>query len=252
MSETAVIELRLTRKSRRWYFVIVVILAIAFLYGAFQTQGDDPQTGALPALSLCGMALLAFLLWRQSRRGAGRVQADAEGLLIDTTMALGRVNWDNLEKVAVFKRLWSPFLGIGLKDPKAYIESRAGLHGKYALDMNLLNIGNRIASLSPAQGADVLSKIIPYPQLGMDLDLLAENRKNFGFDLCISLTGVDGGQSIPARIEALRPDTVATPVVVQPNAGEFKTCPQCAEQVRSAAKICRFCGNSFAPETAEA
>lgn len=25
-----------------------------------------------------------------------------------------------------------------------------------------------------------------------------------------------------------------------------KTCPQCAEQVKSAAKVCRFCGHSFA------
>ena len=29
-------------------------------------------------------------------------------------------------------------------------------------------------------------------------------------------------------------------------AGDEKTCPQCAEQVKAAAKVCRFCGHSFA------
>src|SRR5205809_7852643 len=33
----------------------------------------------------------------------------------------------------------------------------------------------------------------------------------------------------------------------QPSAEGFKTCPDCAEEVRSAARKCRFCGYLFEP-----
>lgn len=249
MSESAVIEFRLTRKRRRWYFVAAVLLIIVVVYDASQLQDDNTEAGTLTAITLCGTALGAILIWRQSRRGSGKVQVDAHGLLVDTTMALGRVNWDNLEKIGVFKRLWSPFLGIALKDPNAFLESRPGLKGQFSLDMNLLNIGNA-ASLSTVKGAELFSKMFPYPQLGMNLEMLAANRNNFGFDLCLSLAGVDGAQGILARIESWRPAVVAKSEAETPVTGDFKICPQCAEQVRAAAKICRFCHYSF--ETAAA
>lgn len=34
------------------------------------------------------------------------------------------------------------------------------------------------------------------------------------------------------------------------NAGELKPCPQCAEPVRAAARVCRHCGHGFAPAQA--
>jgi hypothetical protein len=33
-----------------------------------------------------------------------------------------------------------------------------------------------------------------------------------------------------------------------PPSPEFKSCPDCAEQVRAAARKCRFCGYLFEPE----
>jgi len=42
----------------------------------------------------------------------------------------------------------------------------------------------------------------------------------------------------------LRESAVATPAAAL--ASDEKTCPQCAEQVKAAAKVCRFCGHSFA------
>lgn len=42
--------------------------------------------------------------------------------------------------------------------------------------------------------------------------------------------------------QSLRP---AVPDLPQPPAPEFKSCPDCAEQVRAAARKCRFCGYEF-------
>jgi hypothetical protein len=39
--------------------------------------------------------------------------------------------------------------------------------------------------------------------------------------------------------------TQASSVLPQPPTAEFKTCPDCAEQVRTAARKCRFCGYQF-------
>jgi Uncharacterised protein family UPF0547 len=41
----------------------------------------------------------------------------------------------------------------------------------------------------------------------------------------------------------LRADTVGSKILTP---SEEKTCPKCAEQVKAAAQICRFCGHSFA------
>jgi hypothetical protein len=38
--------------------------------------------------------------------------------------------------------------------------------------------------------------------------------------------------------------------IPRPYAADEKTCPQCAEQVKRAARVCRFCGYKFPPESA--
>lgn len=43
-----------------------------------------------------------------------------------------------------------------------------------------------------------------------------------------------------------RPEGQADGVASAPPAGTYKTCPRCAEEVREAAKVCRFCGYEFA------
>jgi hypothetical protein len=51
-------------------------------------------------------------------------------------------------------------------------------------------------------------------------------------------------------------ESTSTPVVVGTETrgtadGEWKTCPDCAEEVRAAARKCRFCGYRFAPPVGE-
>ena len=67
--------------------------------------------------------------------------------------------------------------------------------------------------------------------------------------LCIVLIGIlvfiymlfvkpDGTLSVTYELR----ETVGRPNI---SAGEEKTCPKCAEQVKAAATICRFCGHNF-------
>jgi hypothetical protein len=70
--------------------------------------------------------------------------------------------------------------------------------------------------------------------------------------LCVLLVGIlifiymlivtpDGTLTVTYEFRAV-PDRPAKAVLV-----EEKTCPKCAEQVKGAALICRFCGHQFAP-----
>lgn len=50
----------------------------------------------------------------------------------------------------------------------------------------------------------------------------------------------DGTLTVTYAYKTAAVSTVSSPVE------DEKTCPQCAEQVKAAAKICRYCGHSFA------
>ncbi|MGZ8702767.1 MAG: zinc ribbon domain-containing protein [Gaiellaceae bacterium] len=39
--------------------------------------------------------------------------------------------------------------------------------------------------------------------------------------------------------------------MTDPTIGRSRTCPECAEEVRAAARVCRFCGHSFDQESPE-
>jgi predicted amidophosphoribosyltransferase len=39
---------------------------------------------------------------------------------------------------------------------------------------------------------------------------------------------------------------VATPTATALQNAESKICPQCAEEVKAAARVCRYCGHQFA------
>jgi Uncharacterised protein family UPF0547 len=44
-----------------------------------------------------------------------------------------------------------------------------------------------------------------------------------------------------------QPPPILAPYTPEPARSALKTCPQCAEEVKPAAKVCRFCGHRFSP-----
>jgi Uncharacterised protein family UPF0547 len=58
----------------------------------------------------------------------------------------------------------------------------------------------------------------------------------------------DGFGGVGTQAIAAQPPPPATPTTVPP-VEDSKMCPDCAEQVRSAARKCRFCGHRFAEST---
>ena len=82
--------------------------------------------------------------------------------------------------------------------------------------------------------------------------------------LTVTITPTDGGSRIAisglatlemkARINAAingmpALEAGAEPAPAQPPAAEMKTCPKCAESVKAAAVVCRFCGFEFTEPT---
>ncbi len=256
MDEPEIIALQLTRRSRFWFLAGAILLALLGIYGVVQFDSTGPQSGdsdagTVSAIGLCAIFLCAFLLWRMSRRGMGELRIDATGIVIDTSIYLGRVTWENYEKAAIFKRFRQNELGIAVKDAKAFLDTKNGLAGHHSLDMTLIKYGNAAASLYPPKGMEIAARLVgytPYPTSGKDEDILAWNRENLGYDLPLAVIGVANAADLPARIEKHRPAITAPAALATPAPAaspEFKTCPQCAEQVRAAAKICRFCHYNF-------
>ena len=123
-----------------------------------------------------------------------------------------------------------------------------------------------------------------FPVAGSEAEILKWCRSTYGYDICIPIAGVADAEDIPRRIEHRRPFVPAEPSPLKPappelagskpatlkpaalkpvsptevkaeetNAGTagaavpagYKLCPMCAEPVREAARICRYCRHSF-------
>jgi hypothetical protein len=82
--------------------------------------------------------------------------------------------------------------------------------------------------------------------------------------LTLTVAPVEGGSRVTtsgvataemaARITAAlngMPALGAPGAALPPVSGEMKTCPACAEEVKAAAKVCRFCGFEFSAAPAE-
>ena len=296
MGEVERIELRLSSRSRLWYRIGAIACLAAGVYGAMAlNDGKGPSTNPsiLQSASVIASLVCGFLLWRIGSRGPGEIMLSDEGITLDTNMVLGLITWDNFQKAGLV-RAWEksglegvaksiglggmakqPMLGIAVADPQRFIASKASLTSRRKLDVNLLALGNRAAvAVMPSQ-ANIAAKFLGYsamPASGSEIELLAFNRQNLGYDILVPLAGVTDVEGIPARIESRRPpgvvarprvaprgsasapprpaSIVADPGGVGAPAAGYKICPMCAEPVRAEAKICRFCRHAFEPSAA--
>jgi hypothetical protein len=294
MGEVERIELQLSSRTRMYYIIGAIGLVAAAVFAASSLSssgnGGEDQTNSaammVKVVSIVAAFGCAYLLWRIGRLGPGEIRLDDKGITIDTTLVVGQVAWENYERSAVFKKMGVTYLGIAIRDPQRFIDSRAGIESKHQRDAKLYALGNRISTLMPATGANAAAKLMgwkPMPTSGSEIEVLAWYRGSMGYDICILAPGVTGAKDIPARIDARRPADVvplkpvsadaqaataavasvaaqpvplparATPAPPPPAApspsvaaeASYKTCPMCAEPVRAAAKICRFCGYKF-------
>jgi hypothetical protein len=268
MGEPERIELSLSTRGK----LIYIGAAVAFVIVGFWSANNATQEGRdIPlttSVSIIAAIVCGFLLWRTGRRGVGEIRLDDEGIVLDTGTAVGRVTWDNFERAGIFRKWGRQMLGIAVADPQRFLDSRAGMQSKHKLDVNVLSVGNRVAMIAPPQGMDMVGKVLGWkamPKSGSEIEMLAWARANMGYDICIGLIGVTNGADIPARIDARRPAGVvplrppsgvaqpaaaaASPATAAPPpmgpAEGYKTCPMCAEPIRAAAKVCRFCGYKF-------
>ena len=244
------IELSLSRRAKLFYIAAALFFLVAGLWNASNEGNEIPLATSIPIFAAL---LMGFLLWRKGRGGAGEITLDDQGIVIGTGIAIGRVTWDNFERASVFRWWTRLFLGIAVVDPQRFLDSRAALSSRRKLEVNLLSLGNHAAMLAPPHGLAAVLGLLgikAIPKSGSEMEMLAYNRANMGYDICIPLLGVANGADIPARIEARRrlgvaPLAATFGATATGPAEDHKTCPMCAEPVRAAARICRFCGHKF-------
>jgi hypothetical protein len=168
-------------------------------------------------------------------------------------------------------------LGIAVVDAGGFIASREGRKFRHSLDATLLKMGNRAVGLARAPGMDTVMKMTGmenFPIAGSEAEILKWCRSTYGYEICIPIAGVADAEDIPRRIERRRPFVPAEPAPPRPVPREpaattpvppaeakaeetdaasadaavpagYKLCPMCAEHVREAARICRYCRHSF-------
>lgn len=238
--------------------------AIAFgglgLIGAAMAAGDlaDRASAAGLAAALAG-ALGGLWFVRLGMRRGHEIDVGPQGVRLASGVTSGLIPWDNLEKVGIVRIFGFAQLGFALRD-------RSRFQAAGSFDQQLSDLSFRAALAVPQPLMGPLARLAGWAPLpgGAGADLLAWQRASFGHEILLPLYG-GAPDDIPARIERHRPPgmappspaptgPLATPAPASAPApaaapvaadGDLKTCPMCAEEVRRAARICRFCRHEF-------
>ena len=110
-------------------------------------------------------------------------------------------------------------------------------HGLAVAFVALLSIPALDTAALPVVGALLLAAMVFYGIKGNDLAIARLQSKGWR---------VQGAGAAPdGRSQAYDPTLATTVAAVAGDTSEEKVCPQCAETVKGAAAVCRFCGHSF-------
>jgi hypothetical protein len=255
------------RMSLLWRLVFVgaAVLSLGMVLDAFET-GDAFAIGtSLAFFGFGGLVMLKVML-----RNSGIIELRDDGLLIDCYLTTGFIPWHELESARAVRAMGVPYLGLGTRDPEAYIRSRQQLRdlrheGDRALAGGFMRIMMGLLQILPPAktGCSLLISVLGYPPLPKQFDeagFMQWNRDSYGSQLLIHRMWLPQFDKLLADLQSriaaapqVARDRTQPPTGVHPPdpatsafaALHFKTCPMCAEQIQPAARICRFCRYSF-------
>lgn len=255
-----VIPLAMSPVLRALYFgvaIFSIFMGLASLGALSQAEDSKEQMTLLTGVAFFGGGGVFTLLLVCKK--AGHIELTPRGVLLDTYIATGLIEWDNLSKVAAFRILGMSYLGLKLNDLNQYLKASEDLDGltmtrERSMARGMMGIMLAANKMLPM---NTICTILGWPELpksGADEHMFAFNGKAFGYHVLLQSMWLPKTDQVVRLIEQARAHWQVAPVELdaEPEApatlsagDDMKECPMCAEQVRAAAKICRYCRYSF-------
>lgn len=250
------IELKMTPFAKVVYKAAVVtgyffaIVSVLLLLESLAAGKIDEIVISLGGIVLFGWGSL--FVDNLIKKNAGYLEINQNGITIDSYLGIGIIEWENFAKGGVVSLLGAKMVGICIKDPQKYIESREKMTFATELDemhsaQSIMKSLMKVYSILPVQKIiNILLAIVGWaelPKTAEEIDVLDWNYKSFGYHLFIhSFWFKDDKKIVNTMNEYKQKYSVE---VQEEKQVESIKCPMCAELIKAEAKVCRFCHYSF-------
>ncbi|MBI4526090.1 MAG: hypothetical protein HY695_20015 [Deltaproteobacteria bacterium] len=239
----------------RLIFGAVGVLCLWFAVAAVQAGQDG-----FPFFDVAFFGIGGILVLRLVIKNAGYLTIRADGLLLDSHLTTGLVSWSNFREAKKVKICGADYLGINVRDPGDYLQSRKALDGlvnktdQFYAQGFMRGMIAIVNCLPPAKKMiDAMIKLLgwsPLPTSIREAEMMEWQERNYGSQIVIQRLWLPDFDAVLNTLSAQREATPtvsgqARPLPADKPATEMKQCPMCAEWVKKEAKICRFCRYSF-------
>ena len=242
----------------KFFYNIVIFMGFSFAICSILLLIDSLLSGKTEDI-IAGIGGIFLFGWGSLfalnlvTNNAGTLEMSSEGLRLDSYLGIGIIPWENLVKFGKVSFWGSNMVGICIKNPEKYLESRE----KMDFSTELKDLKNaqkfvrtliKINSFFPTKKIfDILISVFGYteiPSSGEEKSIMEWNYKNFGYHIFIQSFWLEKDTefiNIANRYKEIYSSTKeASPLREEEKREEIK-CPMCAELIKAEAKVCRFC-----------
>jgi hypothetical protein len=180
-------------------------------------------------------------LWHHVRNRPTKLTIGPGGFSVEALGLTQTTPWNDIASIDVVTVHGTPLIGMKVRNSEKFLADCKSLRPRETWFVGLARVMAQPPIVSKL--FDAVGYPLPPPMGDME-GMLIWIRKRFGFDIVLLKSSFDDFDGVAERLKAgfaaAKLSQLDTALDVA-----TKTCPVCAEQIKAAAKICRFCRHEF-------